>query len=239
MKKVNIIFLCICLSATLFAQKNELKVTLGSGLLSFTGLSDQATSRINYSKSPNFGERSYTNSPFGSNKGIGLGLSADVTRVTKNKFLFGADLGYELQRSSITIDGINGFDGTSSFQLKANGQTFLNYHFINLFLHFGKRFVLNETAIDLQGGFDLNYCLKAIETGSATDINGKEYTTSLDRKTINSDPRLRIQLNVKYSKLGFYVGYAQGFVNYNAGFVGGNSRFTSNLIRFGFSYQII
>jgi hypothetical protein len=239
MKKNKLIFLFIFITSSIFAQKTELKACLNSGLFSFSGESNISTSKINSNITPNLGERSYTNNPYGSNKGIGLGISAAITRVTQRGFVFGADLGYEVLRSLITIDGINGFDGTASFQLKATGQTYLNYQFINLYLHFGKRFKLSETAIDFEGGFDLNQCLKGFETGNATDINGKTYTTSFDRKTITADPRLRIQMNVKYAKLGFSVGYSQGFVNYNAGFVGGNSRFTSNLIRFGFSYQII
>ncbi len=238
MKRTLVSILSILLVSTLFAQKTELKVSFNSGLFSFAGSSVESTSKINYNKTSNFEERSYTNNPYGSKSGIGYGISVDVTRVTKNGVVIGADLGYEVLRSLITIDGINGFDGTAYFQLKADGQTFLNYHFINLFLHFGKRFNLNETDIDIVGGFDLNQCVKGVETGSATDVNGKEYTTYFNRKTITADPRLRIQMNVKYSKIGFNVGYAHGFVNYNAGFIGGNSRFNSRLIRFGLSYQI-
>jgi hypothetical protein len=239
MKKTILSILSILFSTALFSQKNEFKVSLNSGLFSFAGTSTETTSRINYNKNPNNGELSYTNNPFGSEKGIGLGISADFTRVTKSGAVIGADLSYEVMRSLITIDGINGFDGTASFQLKANGQTFLNYHFINLFLHFGQRFKLNSTDFDLIGGFDLNQCLQGIESGNAVDINGKEYVTSFNRKTITADPRLRVQMNVKYTKVGFYLGYAHGFVNYNEGFVGGNSRFSSRFIRFGFSYQIL
>lgn len=239
MKKTLLTILSFLFLSTLFAQKTELKVSFNSGLFSFAGSSVESTSKINYNKTSNFEERSYTNNPFGSKNGMGYGLSVDVTRVTKNGVVIGADLGYEVQRSLITIDGINGFDGTASFQLKADGQTFLNYHFINLFLHFGKRFNIHDTKIDIVGGFDLNQCLKGIESGNATDVNGKEYTTYFDRKNITTDPRLRIQMNVKYSKIGFYVGYAHGFVNYNAGFIGGNSRFNSRLIRFGLTYQFL
>jgi hypothetical protein len=238
MKKAILTIQSIFFLSTLFSQKTEFKISLNSGLFNFSGLSAESTSKINYNKNPNYGDRSYTNNPFGSNKGIGIGLSADITRLTKSGFVIGADLGYEVMRSLITIDGINGFDGVASFQLKADGQTFLNYQFVNLFLHFGQRFKFNNVNIDLVGGFDLNQCLKGNETGNATDVNGKEYTTSFDRKTITTDPRLRAQMNVKYSKMGFYIGYAHGFVNYNAGFIGGSSRFSARLMRFGITYQI-
>jgi hypothetical protein len=239
MKITIFTLLSILLSTPIHAQKTELRMSLNSGLFSFEGASDGNTSTINYIKTPIDGERSYTNNPFGSDKGIGLGISADVTRVTKSGVVIGLDLGYEILRSSIKIDGINGFDGMASFQLKADGQTFLNYHFINLFLHFGQRLKINDTQIDFVGGFDLNHCVKGNETGNAIDVKGKEYTPAFNRKTITTDPRLRAQMNVKHSKLGFYLGYSHGFINYNAGSVGGTGRFSSRLIRFGFIYQIL
>jgi hypothetical protein len=238
MKKTLLYVLFSFILNTVFAQKTEFKASLNLGLFSFAGASAENSSQINYSKSPFFGETSYTNNPYGAKNGMSYGISAVVTRVTKKNFLFGVDLGYEVLRSLMTIDGISGFDGTSTFQLKATGQTFLNYHFINLFPHIGQRFSINNFDFDITGGFDINYCVKTLEKGSATDVNGLEYTTSRERKTISVDPRPRIQLNVKRSKIGIYLGYSHGGINYKQGFVGGTNECYSRLIRFGFTYQV-
>jgi hypothetical protein len=238
MKKTLLVILSTFFLTTIFAQKTEVKLSLNFGLMSFSGPSAENTSKINYFKNVSFGDINYTNNPYGTKAGIGYGLSADVTRKTKKGFLFGADLGYEVLRSLMTIDGINGGNDKGTFQLKATGQTFLNYHFINLFPHIGQRFSVKDFDIDISGGLDINYCLKTLESGKATDENGLEYTTSRDRKTISYDPRPRIQLNVKKAKIGIYVGYSHGVVNVKQGFVGGVNECVSRVTRLGLTYQI-
>jgi hypothetical protein len=238
MKKTLLILGYMFTFNAMVAQKIELKTSLNFGLFSFAGLSAESTSQINFSNFKQLGDVSYTNNPYGSKQGMSYGLSFDATKVTKKGFLFGADLGYEMLRSLITIDGINGFDGSKTYQVKATGQTFLNYHFINLFPHIGYRFSLNNIDFDVLGGFDINYCVKTLEKGNATDANGLEYTTLRDRKTISTDPRPRIQLNAKRSQFGIYVGYSQGEINYKDGYVGGVNECNSRLIRFGLTYLI-
>ena len=238
MKKTLLIVLSSFILTTIFAQKTEVKLSLNFGLMSFSGPSAENTSQINYSQFAGLSTLGYTNNPYGTKAGIGYGISADVTRKTKKGFLFGADLGYEVLRSLITIDGINGGNDKGTFQLKATGQTFLNYHFINLFPHIGQRFSVKDFDIDISGGLDINYCLKTLESGQATDDNGLAYTTSRDRKTISIDPRPRIQLNVKRAKIGIYVGYSHGVVNVKRGFVGGVNECVSRVTRLGLTYQI-
>jgi hypothetical protein len=88
--------LCICATfltlTNAMAQKAEFRVSLNSGLFSFTGQSAEATSSINYSDQTNKG---YTDNPYGTKSGPLYGLSANMRRIYYQKFIVGLDLGYE------------------------------------------------------------------------------------------------------------------------------------------------
>jgi hypothetical protein len=235
MKKTLLTSIMLLFFTALFGQKTEFKVQLNSGLFSFAGASAVSVSAINASNLPNF---NYTNNPYGSKPGLCYGLSATITRVTKKEFLLGIDVGYEVLRSKVLIDRINGVSPASNFPVPATGQTYLNFNFLNLYPHIGQRFIIEKIAIDITGGFDFSRSFKAKEQGHATISDGTVFTTSRDRTTTNMDVRPRIQLAATYNRIGIYVGYAQGFLNYLSGSVGGTNDAHSRLIRFGLAYQI-
>lgn len=235
MKKVSLLIISFLVFTNSFGQKTELRIALNSGLFSFSGESAQSNTFINYSDQNNSG---YTNNPFGSKNGLSYGLSGNVRRVTKRNFIIGFDLGYERLSSKILIKEVAGFTGNTTYQYNASGQTYLNYNFINLNPYLGHRFNLKQISIDATGGFELGYCLSANEKGSAKDANGKEYRTSIERKTIDLDVRPRIQLAVNYQKAGIYAGYSYGFSNYKREYVGGINECRARMVRFGITYQL-
>lgn len=122
--------------------------------------------------------------------------------------------------------------------LTAKGSSYLNTSFINLHPHVGHRFALKDMSLDVTGGLDIGYILKAQEKGSAKDQNGVKYTTALDRKNIDTDLRPRVQLGLKKNVVGAYVGYAYGLQNFLQGYVGGSPNASSRFIRFGLTYQL-
>ncbi len=219
----------------LFGQKTEFKVQLNSGLFSFVGASAVHSTFINGADSPNSG---YTNNPYGAKYGLCYGASATVTRVTRRKFLLGLDVGYEILKSKVSIESVNGRDSRSSFDLPATGQTFLNFSFLNIYPHIGQRFIIKNVVFDITGGLDIGRCFKAVEQGEATTTDGQTFTTSRNRTTLSNDIRPRIQLATTYGTIGIYVGYAEGIPNYLSGYVGGTNESRSRLIRFGLSYRI-
>ena len=235
MKKLLLLLVFFLVFSNSFAQKTELRIALNSGLFSFTGESAQSNTSINYSDQNNSG---YTNNPYGSKSELSYGLSGNVRRVTKKYFILGLDLGYERLSGKITINKINGFTGNSTYQYDASGKTHLNFHVINLNPYLGHRFNFKQISLDATGGFDVGYILSAIEKGSAKDMNGREYTTSIDRKTINLDVRPRVQLAINYQKAGIYAGYSYGFINYKREYVGGTNECRSRMLRFGITYQL-
>ena len=141
-------------------------------------------------------------------------------------------------RSKISLNSVNGFDGTSTFPKAASGETFLNSNSLNLNPFGGYRFNINKFPLDLVGGFDIGSLLDTREKGNATATDGVEYSTSLDRKTIKMDFRPRIQISTDYKKLGLYLGYSIGLVNYMEDYIGGVNEAYSKIIRFGLTYQI-
>lgn len=235
MLKVLLTFIILCSSTISLGQKTEFRVSLNSGLFSFTGKSAEPISFINYSDRSKSG---YTNNPYGSRTGLCAGISGNIQSVSKRHFIVGVDLGIELLRSKIEINGISGYTGSSTYNYNANGKTFLNYSFINLNSFFGYRLSTNKIDYDFIGGFELGYCISAKEYGRATATNDIKYSTSVDRKTIRSDIRSRVQIAADYKKIGAYIGYSFGLANYKSGYVGGTNECYARIFRFGLTYRL-
>ena len=227
-------FTCIAFTSA-FAQKTELHFALNSGLFSFSGKAANAVSYISYNDDNQSG---HTNNPFGAKSAISYGFSGNLKRITKRNFILGLDLGYESLRSKVTINTVNGYTGNSTYQLEATGKTILSSDFINIFPSLGHRFNTNKVAIDLTGGFDIGANLKMQESGKATAVDGTVFTTDVDRKTISTDVRPRIQVSANYNKMGIYAGYSYGFLSYKAGYVGGSTECVARFVRFGLTYQL-
>lgn len=232
MKKMLFTIIALCFLNTSYGQTTEIRVSLNSGLFSFTGESVESVTGINYSERTNSG---YTNNPYGSRGGLGIGVSGNVKRLSTNNSIIGVDLGYELLRSKIKINKIYGHLGN----LDAKGKTYLNANFLNLHVFMGYRLPVNNINIDFTGGADIAYCISSKERGRATASDGKEFNTSTERKTINFDIRPRIQISANYNKTGAYIGYSFGLANYTSDYdSGGKETCYARLLRFGLTYRI-
>lgn len=217
------------LPVSIKAQQLEIRASLNSGLYAFGGDGATSVSQINGTV--------YTNNPYGSKGGLSYGLSLDIRKVTKSKFIYGADLGYEMLRSKVNLkyaDVIG--DIASDFE----GKTYLNTSFINLFPYLGARFDIKQQAFDLTGGLDIGYVLTAREKGSAKSIDNAQFEieTSTDRKNLKTDLRPRIQLSTNFNKAGVYVGYSHGLINYTGNYVGLTKETYSRMWRIGVTYRL-
>ncbi|RZJ52233.1 MAG: hypothetical protein EOO44_12460 [Flavobacterium sp.] len=229
------LFFILILSNT-YGQKNELRVSLDSGLFSFSGGSAEKTSSINAFSS----DTGYTNNPYGAKNGLCYGISLNYKRVTKGNFVFGAGLGYENVSSKVAINAVNEQLISSGInRVDATGKTTLDMNTINVNPFFGYRFNAEKLPIDLVAGFDFASILNSKECGDATDTNGMKYTTSVDRKTISTETRPRIQISTDYKKFGIYLGYSFGLNNYKEGYVGGVNEAYSKIFRFGLTYRVL
>jgi len=234
MRYIFLVIIAVLTLTNVSGQKTELRASLNSGIFSFSGVSSKATTSINYDDQTKSG---YTNNPYGSKVALCYGVSLNLKRITKRNIIFGLDIGYETLRSKISIDRIDGYNGTSVYQYNASGQTFLKNSFLNFNLFIGHRYIIDNIYIDVTGGFDYGYFLKATEDGSAKAY-GKQYNTSVDRKDITFDFRPRVQLSTEYKEIGLYVGYSYGLIDYMTHYKGGENGASSRLLRFGITYKI-
>jgi hypothetical protein len=218
-----------------FSQKTEVNIVMNSGLFSFTGESAEETTSINYNDQTGKG---YTNNPYGAKTALSYGLSSNVKRVTKLNMIAGADLGYEVLRSKVSIAFIDGYTGTSTYRLDATGHTYLNSRCINLNPFVGYRIGKGTVSVDVTGGFDFAFITSTEETGKA-NANNTTYNTSVDRQTIKRDVRPRIQVAGNYQKLGVYLGRSYGMANYMEGYVGGTNQSFARITRFGVAYKLM
>lgn len=236
--KKNLLFLFfVFLIMKVQGQSTELIISFNSGLFSFNGNSAEHSASINHI---DLSGHNYTNNPYGTNSGISYGASIHLKRVTVCNFIFGIEAGYEDLRSKIIIDRIDGFNGVAVYQLPADGETYLNENFLNVFPSVGYRFKIGFISLDLEGGFDFGNLMQGFERGKATDENGTRYTTRMSRNDITFDFRPRIQLTVNWNRIGVYAGYSYGLINYKMNYYSdSDTQVYARLIRFGISFRLI
>ena len=235
MPKILLTFIVVFFLINASGQKTEFKVSLNSGLFSFVGGYAKSTSYlIAYNNNNNSG---ITNNPFGKHEALCYGMSGNIQQLTKKRFLFGCDFGYEKLRSKVLIDEVVIPSNTNPVFYAAKGKEFLNFDFVNVFPYIGHRFKLERFFLDCIAGFDIGFCSKNLETTEETTANGT-YKTSIDKKPIKVDIRPRIQFSLNYHKFGVYIGYSYGLGNYAAGYYDGKQESYSRMIRFGLTYKL-
>jgi len=214
---------------TLEAQQLQVHANLNSGFYSFHGSGTESLSRINGA--------SYTNNPYGSKGGLSYGFSVDVKKITTSKFIYGADLGYEMLRSKVKLDYDDVIGDIASHFA---GRTYLNTSFINLFPFLGRRLNEKGQPFDLIAGLDIGYVLSSKEDGDAKSTDNAQFhvETSVDRKHLNTDFRPRIQLSTDFNRIGCYIGYSYGLKSYRGGYIGGSTEAYSRMFRLGLSYRL-
>jgi hypothetical protein len=234
MRKLGLLLLQFIFISTAYGQSIEYSIHLNSGLFSFGGESATENSLIIVSDVAS--EGNYTNNPYGTNKALSYGLSAQFQRITDYKLIFGLQTGYELLRSHVKIDDVAGEfpDPTSS----ASGKTTFKNGFITLYPHIGRRFIFNDLDVDLSVGPELGFNVFSREKGEATTNNNIVIKTDRERSDPGTDFRLRSSLTFYYKNVGISTGYSYGLKNYSSGLVGANRERFSRFIRFGLTYRI-
>lgn len=239
MKNTFTILLLILTLTKGYSQKTELKISLNTGLFSFTGNAATTYTQI-YSAQPFFIS---TINPYGKKSGLSGGLSLNLQRVLKENIIFGMNAGYQSNQSKVLINAVIQGDTANSVFENAKGQSYVTNSSIVVYPFCGYRFQINKFPIDLMGGINLDFINTTKEKGNATDTNNTEYNVAADMKSINLDVSPKIQLATEYKKFGIVVGYSRGLVNYQQGYyanpnVAETKEVYSKNINFGITYRL-
>ncbi|HEY5462022.1 MAG TPA: hypothetical protein VIJ95_02085 [Hanamia sp.] len=218
-----------------YGQKTEINFNVYSGLFSFRGEGAASKSFIYYDEF--WGPvTKYTDDPYGKGNGFSYALEFQGQRLSKRKNIYGLGISFEELTSKVNIDRILISGDPADLQYPANGETKLKNTFITLNPFVGHRYAYHKITIDLLAGFDLAFCLKSKEDGSATTTSNQgHFTVENDKTKPSIDLRPRIQIKTQINKFGFLAGYSLGLTNYAAQY---NSKAYTSFLRLGLSYQL-
>jgi hypothetical protein len=217
-----------------YGQKTEINFNVYSGLFSFRG--DGAASKSSIISYPFIHTpRTFTENPYGRGTGFSYALEFQGQRLSKRKNIYGLGISFEELTSKVNIDKV-GISGDPAFlQYAASGETKLENRFITLNPFVGHRYSSYKIKFDLLAGFDLSFCLKSKEYGSATTSNQSTFTVENDKTKSSIDFRPRIQIKTEINKFGFLAGYSLGLTNYSTQ---NNLKAYTSFLRLGLSYQL-
>jgi hypothetical protein len=241
MKKQLLLWPLLALASPAAAQHTEMQARAGTGLFRFGGADAQDASFINYTDFPG---ASYTNSPYGSHWGAGVGLGGRVVRVGARQGLLAVDLGYEWLQSRTNVAAVWGaIPIYSSYRgfYNADGSTALQTHNLTGFLGLGHRFAVGKLNVDVLAGPEVAYILSGHEKGRGTfAYNGSTaWSTDLERlPSTRVDARLRADATVWYQRWGLNASYSHGFANYQGRLLGGSREVYARVLRLGVAYRL-
>lgn len=249
MKKLLLITACLFLFLNVRAQKLEITLQGNSTLSHFRGSS--AVSDATIQESYIMPDSNKTNNPYGKKYAVGFNLGVQAQVITKSGFIAGLGAGYELLRSSVTINSvlpalvfIDFLPNTNyvAYGYPANGSVNLNSSYLNLSPYIGYRVQLKTVSFDIIPGAECALGLWQTEKGSAASVsNGQKYTTSYPRKMPPVDTRLKLGLTTNYQNLCINFAYARGLSNYNRNNVyptSGKIDIKTELFRLGIGYRL-
>lgn len=224
------------LAITSFCQKTQFNFNIYSGFFSYTGNGSASSSTINYGiQTPN----PYTSNVYGKRSSFPISFEAQVIRMTKSNFLYGAGLSYDILKSKIKITKAQFSPEVvlinQSYLYDADGNTKLKNEYFNINPFIGKRFSKNKMTLDLLGGFDFGICLKSTEKGNViiTSTNA-EVSSNISKPYPSIDFRPRIQFKAGYKRTGIIIGYSLGITNYQSPIT---AKAYTKILRLGLSYR--
>lgn len=246
MKKLLYLLPLLALVRPACAQHTEVVERAGANLSWYGGPDAGASSFINrHSEGGVYNGGAYTNSPYGTHAGMGLGLGLRVLRVSERARLWAFDVGYDWQRTRTDIERVSNVDWSWQTQqatlqeYAADGRTYLHSHNISLFVGYGHRFRAGALHLDALAGPELAAVLESRERGEGTFNNGRVWLTDTRRSPFGVDGRLRADLTAWHGRAGLNASYSYGLISAQTGLVGGSARQSfGQVLRFGITYLL-
>ena len=246
MKKHLYLLPLLTLARPACAQHFELLERAGANLAWYSGADASATSFINRSSDGGvYRGGAYTNSPYGTHAGLGLGLGLRAMRVGKRAGLLAFDLGYDWQRTRTDITAVNNVDyswqsqGATQATYAADGRTYLHSQNVGVFVGLGHRFGEAGRHFDVLAGPEVTAVFGSRESGEGTFDNGHTWITDTRRTAFGVDYRLRGDLTAWHGRTGLNASYSLGFLSAQTGLVGGPARQSfGQVLRLGIAYRL-
>jgi hypothetical protein len=218
------------------SQSNEFSLHVYSGLYSYGGESAPS--------SPYNGQFN----PYGDKSGSSIGFAIQAQVVSKNKFIFGFQMGY--QSFSSIVKEVHEHYITSHwaapYSYEEKSSTTLNFNYINLNLLFGKRLSTSSFDFDFISGIEAGLTLSNgnLYLSSEENYGGWNAPTEVSPPPMGIDARLIFQINSYYKNIGLITGYYYGISNYanvddpELAYLEDGSKIFSRMIRLGVIFRI-
>ena len=230
-KYLLLALISFCLINKAHTQHTTYSAGVNSGWFSISSKDASGSSSI--TAQPLF--RSQMMGPSKSTPAFSYEINGHVQRVTRSRFLYGAELAYQSLKSSVTVGYITPFMFSSAL-LQADGKIKLKSQFITLTPYAGYRIVNRKIKIDISSGVELAACIERTEKINARILSTGDPYTGTNKLRNKMDYRVRFQVVASYKRVGLTAGYAKGLENYyhKDDWVAGYSKF----IRLGLTYRI-
>lgn len=224
------------LCAIAMAQKTEWQARVNTGLFFFSGNAAEKTQTVYHSTGP--GSSTILSREYGKKGGLSITAGGAVQRVTRSKWLVGADLNFQLLSASSDIDSVELSPalGGLNDKVKADGESEFKGACIAVSPFIGKRF----GNISITAGPEFAFFLSSSEEVKYK-LNNSDYVNQRKNEDLNHpDMDFRFRFAVAWNIKRFVVsaGYAKGLTNFYKGYVGANPEAYSNMAGVGVSYQL-
>ncbi len=181
----------------------------GSGLFAFRG--PGATSETGFEISDVSSIPDVLENPYGRKSGLSYGLTGQVQRITKSRFIYGVQTGFESLASRVTITRIS-LEGPPVI---GGGTATVRNQFINLYPYAGRRLGTQRISLDITAGVDLGIGLSTHERVQLAGISHSFSINDPNRPMLTVDIRPRLNLTGYYRAFGLSLGYSHGLTNYS------------------------
>ncbi len=219
-------------SIAAYGQHTEFSVQAGSGLFSYRGPGAVRETTLLLLG----GGAPVLTNPYSNNSGFSYSLAGQVNRITKSRFTFGIQAGYE-SLASRTTDILSIYGVDNALIVKTAGYATLRNQCVNLHPFVGKRFGNERISLDLTAGTDLGFVLSSHERSELNGISGYYTATDRDQRHPAIDIRPRLNLTGYYRAFGLSLGYSHGLTNYASSPFDNNKIYT-RMWRVGVVYRL-
>lgn len=213
-----------------YGQKTGLNF---NAFTTFFGFRGNGTTKTSYINGYQLKSDASTNNVFGQTGDFSYSFELQGQQITKQKFIYGLSIGYEVDNSKVSIDSVIINDANKP-RYPATGKTVLKNSFITFNPFLGHRFITSKISLDFSIGLDLAFCEKSEEKIAINVFQDHpKFTNDRDKPAV--DYRPRIQLKAQFKRLGIIAGYSIGLTNFSEK---PNTKAYTKSLRLGLAFRI-